>query len=78
MSSSVALAMQTPAEYANALAENAGFAITGYDTTNFVANLSTAGVLTFTAVPEPSTWAATVLVIGAMGIYRFRRAARKA
>lgn len=32
-------------------------AFTGYDSTNYVANFNNLGVLTFTAVPEPSTYA---------------------
>jgi hypothetical protein len=33
-----------------------GLTINGYDNTDYTANLSNAGVLTFTAVPEPPVW----------------------
>lgn len=52
----------------------ANLSFTGYDTANYTASLSNAGVLSFTAVPEPST-----IALGALGIalvaFRLRRRA---
>lgn len=49
-----------------------GVSISGYDTSNYSASLNNAGVLSFTAVPEPSTMA-----LGAIGVaviaFRLRR-----
>lgn len=62
----------TAPDYANTYALFTGFVdpgvvsnvtITGYDTANYTATLGTDGVLSFTAVPEPST-----VALGAFGI----------
>jgi autotransporter-associated beta strand protein len=49
-----------------------GLTITGYDTANWSASLSTLGVLRFTAVPEPSTWAMLLGGIGMLAMFRRR------
>ncbi len=66
--------------YANTYALFSGFSsgsfsnltFTGYDSANYTASLSNAGVLSFTAVPEPST-----IALGALGValiaFRLRR-----
>jgi len=68
--------------YANTYALFSGFSsgsfsdltFTGYDSANYTASLSNAGVLSFTAVPEPST-----IALGALGValiaFRLRRRA---
>ncbi len=51
-----------------------GLTITGYDTTNFIATLSNTGVLSFAAVPEPSTIALAGLgVMAVAALHRRRR-----
>ncbi len=47
--------------------------ITGYDTANYIASLSNAGVLSFAAVPEPSMVALLGLSGVALVLYRIRR-----
>ena len=49
--------------------------IQGYDTTNWMANLDDAGVLSFTAVPEPSTYG--LLGAGALAAAALVRRRRK-
>jgi autotransporter-associated beta strand protein len=49
-----------------------GLAITGYDTADWSASLSTLGVLRFTAVPEPSTLAMLLGGIGMLTMFRRR------
>ncbi len=48
-----------------------GLTLSGYDSTNFTASLSTAGLLTVTAVPEPSAYG--LLAAGALGLAAVRR-----
>jgi len=49
----------------------AGLTITGYDTTDFTATLSNAGVLSFTAVPEPASFG--LIALGMLAVTRRRR-----
>jgi len=49
-----------------------GLSITGYDTNTYIASLSNAGVLTFSAIPEPSTYAVLAGVL-TLGVASFRR-----
>ncbi len=48
--------------------------ITGYDTVGYTAELSSAGVLSFTAVPEATTWS---LLLGAMALMGVRSGLQK-
>ena len=50
-----------------------GFGIINYDTTNYDAAVSSSGLLTFTAVPEPSTYALLSLALSGAAFLRFRR-----
>ena len=52
-----------------------GLSITGYDSGAYTATLGTNGVLSFTAVPEPSAWAAFA-GLGALGVAASRRRRR--
>lgn len=65
----------TPADYSNTYALFSGFVdpgaisnltIVGYDTANYTATLSDAGILSFTAVPEPAS--ATLLALGGVSL----------
>jgi len=47
-----------------------GLNITNYDTANYVASLSNAGVLSFAAVPEPSTYALVGMGLAALWFLR--------
>jgi autotransporter-associated beta strand protein len=53
-----------------------GITISNYDTTSYTASLSNTGVLSFTAVPEPSEYA--LAIVGLLGVMIFvrRRVAR--
>ena len=54
--------------------------VTGYDSTDYSANFSLDGMnnydLSFTAVPEPSTWVGGVFLLGAMA-WQYRRQGRR-
>jgi autotransporter-associated beta strand protein len=49
-----------------------GLSFTGFDTAGYTAALGTNGVLSFTAIPEPSTWALLVAGMGTV-VIAFRR-----
>ncbi|GAT33597.1 PEP-CTERM protein-sorting domain-containing protein [Terrimicrobium sacchariphilum] len=78
----LALILGTGFDYSNSYTLFSGFSggslsglvVSGYDTTNYTASLSNAGVLSFAAVPEPST-----IALGALGValiaFRLRRRA---
>jgi autotransporter-associated beta strand protein len=51
-----------------------GLTITGYDTADWSASLDNTGLLSFTAVPEPSTWAMLLGGVGMLTMFRRRRA----
>lgn len=71
----------TPADYAETYAVFSGFSdgsvsnltITGYDTANFTASLSDAGVLSFAAVPEPAVAGLLAGAALSLGLLRRRR-----
>lgn len=50
-----------------------GLTITGYDTSNYNASLSTSGVLSFQAVPEPSAFAMMLGGLGTLVVFQRRR-----
>lgn len=50
-----------------------GLTVTDYDTTDYTANVSNAGVLSFTSVPEPSTWATMLAGLASLALFQFRR-----
>jgi hypothetical protein len=47
--------------------------ISGYDTVNYTAGLGSDGVLYFTAIPEPSTYAAILGGLALAGVFIHRR-----
>lgn len=51
-----------------------GLGFTGYDAVNYTANLGTNGVLSFAAVPEPTTWALLAAGLTTVVVFRRRRA----
>lgn len=51
-----------------------GLSFTGYDNTNYLANLGTDGVLSFGAIPEPSTWALLAFSLTTVMVLRRRKA----
>lgn len=53
-----------------------GISFTGYNTTEYLAGLSDSGILSFTAVPEPSTFTALISLLGATAVFWRRRRAR--
>jgi len=70
-------------DYANTYAVLSGFGgsnsvsglgFTGYDTGSYTASLSNAGVLSFTVVPEPATWA---LLAGSLTVLMVSRRRRR-
>lgn len=50
-----------------------GLSFSGYDTVNYSASLGTNGVLSFAAIPEPSTYVLLAMGLGAVGFLRSRR-----
>lgn len=53
----------------------AGVSYSGYDTVNYTASLSSTGLVSFSAVPEPATYAA-ILGAAALGLALRRKRAR--
>ncbi|MGC3992380.1 MAG: autotransporter-associated beta strand repeat-containing protein [Chthoniobacteraceae bacterium] len=50
-----------------------GLSIVNYDTADYVASVSTTGVLSFAAVPEPTTWTMLIGGLGMASLLRRRR-----